>query len=136
VAQPKILIIDDDRDLQKMLAEAFKQDGFTVLQEYGGARGLNTAERENPDVVLLDVMTPELRGSDVLRELRRRRVRTRVVVFTGSVRSVEQIVELVRQGACDYLEKTGDIEAGPPTAGVSRQDLFAEKNQRMHTATD
>ena len=110
MAQPSILIVDDDRDLQKMLGEVFRQEGFVVLHEYGGARALNTAVREQPDLVLLDVMTPELRGIDVLRELRRRRIRTRVVVFTGSVPSVEHIVDFVRLGACDYLEKGGDIE--------------------------
>jgi len=104
----KILIIDDDEALNNLIANLLRDEGFTVVQEYRGSSGLRTAIRDQPDLIVLDAVTVDVQGYEVLREIKRRRIPTRIIVYTGSIRTMHEIVKFVREGACDYLEKNGD----------------------------
>jgi|SRR5687767_1176717 CheY-like chemotaxis protein len=103
-----VLIIDDDKALNDLIAEALRGEGYQVAQEYRGSSGLRTALRDKPDLIVLDAVTADVQGFEVLREITRRRLPTRVIVYTGSIRSIHEIVRFLREGACDYVEKGGD----------------------------
>ena len=62
MSDKKILIVDDEVDLLKALEVRFSAQGYTVLTAEDGLKGLDMARRENPDLILLDLMLPKLNG--------------------------------------------------------------------------
>jgi DNA-binding response OmpR family regulator len=135
----RVLIVDDDVDLCKLLAERLKTEGFTIEAVHDGSRGLERALSREHALVILDLMLPGLGGLDVLRRLRARS-RIPVLILTARGEDVERILGL-EIGADDYLPKpfnpreliarvrailrrtayTGP-EAGPLTVGDIRLD--------------
>jgi two-component system, OmpR family, manganese sensing response regulator len=102
---PTILIIEDNVRSAVAMAELLRDEGYGVLVAHDGAEGLEIATLQHPDLVLLDVALPALDGHEVLSELRRRRIPTRVVVHSAQEKSAEQIMRLIRAGACDHVPK-------------------------------
>jgi len=104
--QPIILIVDDDEELLDELKGFLEASGFKVFTASDGAAGLRLlAEEDDVAVVVLDVLMPLVDGMTVLRTIRERRIATRVIVLTGYATDVEDVVEFVKTGACDYLIK-------------------------------
>ncbi|HBA68082.1 MAG TPA: DNA-binding response regulator, partial [Lachnospiraceae bacterium] len=60
--QPKILIIEDETDINQLLAKILEADGYRTVQAFSGTEGLLLAEQESPDLILLDLMLPGLSG--------------------------------------------------------------------------
>ncbi|HEY8550491.1 MAG TPA: response regulator transcription factor [Vicinamibacterales bacterium] len=100
---PRILLIDDDRDLTAMLADYLRPEGFAVEVAHGGEEGLRQALTSDPSLIILDVMLPEMNGLEVLRRLRRQSQRP-VIMLTARGQDVDRIVGL-EVGADDYLAK-------------------------------
>ncbi len=100
---PKILLIDDDIELCEMLAEYLESESFSVSTLHGGRSGLNEAKAQQYDVIILDVMLPEMDGFTVLRELRQT-VTTPVIMLTAKGDDIDRIIGL-EMGADDYLPK-------------------------------
>ncbi|MEK7868162.1 MAG: response regulator, partial [Candidatus Omnitrophota bacterium] len=69
--QKKILIIDDEEDIQKLLKIRLEQEGFIVITAGDGEKGVKSAELEMPDLILLDIMMPIVDGYSCLKEIRR-----------------------------------------------------------------
>lgn len=67
----KVLVIEDETAVLKVLTSKLTREGFTVLGAENGASGLEIALREKPDVVLLDLIMPEMTGLDVLKRIRK-----------------------------------------------------------------
>jgi len=100
----KILVVDDDLDLLKVIAFALRQAGYLVVEAQDGLSALNTFERERPDLVILDVNMPRLNGFEVLKRVRAGGSPTPVMMLT--VRSAEEDqVRGLDLGADDYLAK-------------------------------
>ncbi len=100
----KILAVDDDLDLLKVIAFALRQAGYLVLEARDGPSALETFERERPDLVILDVNMPRLSGFEVLKRIRATSAATPVMMLT--VRSAEEDqVQGLDLGADDYLAK-------------------------------
>lgn len=66
----KILVVDDDHMLVRMLESVLKRDGYTVVTAYDGTSGLEKARKEEPLIILLDVILPDIDGKDVAKKLR------------------------------------------------------------------
>lgn len=66
----RVLLIEDDQSLRKALKDAFENAGFSVLEAKEGAAGLTLALAEHPHAIVLDVMLPNMIGTDVLRHIR------------------------------------------------------------------
>jgi len=99
----KILVVDDDLDLLKVIAFALRQAGYLVVEAQDGASGTAAFERERPDLVVLDVNLPRLNGFEVLKRIRAA-ASTPVMMLT--VRSGEEDqVQGLDLGADDYLAK-------------------------------
>jgi two-component system response regulator CpxR len=98
-----VLLIDDDRELGALLRDFLEGEGHQIRVRYDGRSGLADVETDEPDLVVLDVMLPEMSGFDVLRELRTRS-RVPVVMLTARGEDVDRIVGL-ELGADDYLPK-------------------------------
>ena len=100
----KILVIEDEATLQKALNEVLLQEGFEVLSANDGMIGLETAKKENPDLILLDIILPKMDGFEVLAKLKADDENTPVVILTNlsDVNDVQKALDL---GATTYLVK-------------------------------
>lgn len=80
-----ILIVDDDPEIVESVKIALQSEGYTVFYARDGNQGLELAERENPDLIILDMMMPKRSGFLVLEKLRRtRRVPIRIIMVTAN----------------------------------------------------
>jgi DNA-binding response OmpR family regulator len=106
VTAPRLLIVDDDRELNEMVKLSAQQAGFLVVQAFDGGEALACAETHRPDVVLLDINMPVLDGRDVLKSLRANpsTCAVCVVVFSARGDQTDRRVGL-ELGADDYIEK-------------------------------
>src|SRR5438552_14382820 len=102
-SRPTLLVIDDDRELCAMLAEYLAPEGFTALTAGTGKEGLEQLARAAVDLVVIDVMLPELSGFEVLRRIRALN-RVPVIMLTARGEEVDRVVGL-EMGADDYLAK-------------------------------
>ena len=100
----KILVVDDDLELQRLIAFALRQAGYLVLEAGDGPAALATFENERPDLVLLDVNLPRMNGFEVLRRLRSLGAKTPVMMLTVRAGEEDQVRGL-DLGADDYLAK-------------------------------
>lgn len=80
-----ILVVDDELDTAEMLVEMMRLSGYHVFKSYSGRQAIQMVTRERPDVVLLDVMMPDLSGLDVLRFMRQnpRLQKTPVIILSA-----------------------------------------------------
>lgn len=101
--KPHLLVVDDDRDLCGLVARYIKPEGFTVSAAHTGEEGLRSALEGTFELIVLDVMLPDKKGFDVLRELRNR-LRTPVLMLTAKGDEFDRILGL-ELGADDYLPK-------------------------------
>lgn len=104
---PTILIIEDERELVKVLRSYLEQAGYTVLTAYRGDTGLSIWEHKRPDLVILDLNLPGMDGLDVAREMRRRKrsgTDTPIIMLTARVDETDQLIGL-ELGADDYIPK-------------------------------
>ena len=99
----KILIIDDDEKLNRLLTDYLSKMGFTVLTATLPSAGLEQLEEETPDLVILDVMLPEMDGFEVCRTIRQSSS-VPVVMLTARGEVMDRVVGL-EIGADDYLPK-------------------------------
>jgi two-component system phosphate regulon response regulator OmpR len=99
----KVLLVDDDVKLQRLLKDYLEGYGFQVLALLDGSAVLETIRRESPDMVILDIMLPIRNGFDVLREIRGE-VSLPVIMLTAKGEDTDRIVGL-ELGADDYLPK-------------------------------
>jgi DNA-binding response OmpR family regulator len=99
----RIVLVDDDANLRHTLGYALRQEGFEVFVAEDGERGLETFHQSRPDVVLLDVMLPNLDGFEVCRRIRRES-EVPILMLTARDTEVDKVVGL-ELGADDYLAK-------------------------------
>jgi two-component system, OmpR family, KDP operon response regulator KdpE len=101
--QPLVLVADDEPRINRLVALALREDGLRVITADGGREALEKAEQFRPDVVLLDIVMPDLDGIEVMRELQGRRP-VPVILLTAKG-STEDRAKGLDLGADDYLSK-------------------------------
>ena len=101
----RILLVDDDAEIVESLRLALESNGYTVLIARDGNQGLALSERENPDLVILDMMMPKRSGFLVLEKMRRtRETPLRVIMITANEGSRHKAyAEML--GVDDYIRK-------------------------------
>jgi len=105
----KLLVVDDEENLRSMLAAALRHHGFTVALAVDGRDALKVLAASSPDLVVLDVMMPELDGFEVCRRMRDGGDQTPVLFLTARD-ATEDKVRGLRLGGDDYLEKPFSLE--------------------------
>jgi len=104
VDKQKILIVDDEKKIAAVLKAYLEQDGFAVIIAADGPEALKLAHREEPDLIILDLMLPNLSGEEVCHRLRQEGSRIPVIMLTAKT-SVEDRVHGLGLGADDYVLK-------------------------------
>ncbi|HSC38342.1 MAG TPA: response regulator [Chitinophagaceae bacterium] len=101
---PKILIIDDDRDLCTLLNRYLTENGFDVTEIYHGGEAIRWVEQNRPDLVLCDLRLEDMDGIDVLKRIKERYISLPVIMITA-YSDIRTSVNAMRTGALDYLTK-------------------------------
>jgi two-component system, OmpR family, alkaline phosphatase synthesis response regulator PhoP len=106
MAQKRILVADDERDIAELVAYNLEAEGFAVQKAHDGRRAWEAIRREKPDLVILDLMMPELPGTEVCRLIRANAETAAipVIMLTAKAETLDRIVGL-EIGADDYLTK-------------------------------
>jgi len=103
----RVLVIEDDHDLSRAVADLLTDDGFLVEQRYDGESGLARAREESFDVIVLDIMMPRRNGFNVCLDLRAAGVNTPLLMLTAKDGEMDE-VEGLEVGADDFLRKPFD----------------------------
>ncbi len=101
--QKTILVVDDEQRLVSLVESYFKQEGYRVLTAFNGRQALDVAAVETPDLIVLDVMMPEMDGYEFMRQHRRDH-QTPIILLTARVEDDEKVIGL-ELGADDYITK-------------------------------
>lgn len=99
----RVLVIEDEKKIADWLTAFLQQANFDVLTANDGSTGLKLAEREKPDVVLLDLMLPDMDGLDVCRVIRQRSD-VLILMLTARIEDTDRLIGL-EVGADDYITK-------------------------------
>lgn len=100
----KILVIEDDLDLSGILEDQLKDAGYTVTVTNNGADGLQLAAKQEHDLIVLDLMLPEIDGLEVCRQIRAMPGYTPILMLTALSSEIDKVVGL-EMGADDYMTK-------------------------------
>jgi two-component system, OmpR family, response regulator RegX3 len=104
MAAASVLLVEDDASLRLVTRVACEAAGFSVREAAGGREALDQAAAARPDVVVLDLMLPDMDGYDVCRELRRHDQRLPIIMVSARGEEVDKVIGL-ELGADDYLAK-------------------------------
>jgi two-component system phosphate regulon response regulator PhoB len=132
---PRVLVIEDEEDLQEVIEWNLRQTGYEVLGTRSGREGLRLIREERPDIVLLDLMLPDLSGTEVCKTLKQDPATRHipVIMVTAKGDELDRVVGF-EIGAADYVVKPFSVrelmlrvravlqrgEPGPPAPGVVR----------------
>ncbi|MGP3985401.1 response regulator transcription factor [Streptomyces sp. 3N207] len=153
-----VLVVEDERAIAELVRTYLVRDGFTVITESTGEAALATARRHRPVALILDIMLPDMEGTEVCRRLRGRQDWTPVLFLTARDEEVDRLLGL-EMGADDYvtkpfsprelvarvravLRRTSGVVAeqircvGPVKADVPRRRVFVEDGPVELTATE
>ncbi len=108
----KILVVDDEQDIIKVLHVRLGAVGYEVISAENGLEGLEKAKREKPDLILLDVMMPCMHGFDALQRLKDNKKTTSIPVIMLTAKDDKGAISKAKAlGAKDYLTKPFNSEA-------------------------
>jgi DNA-binding response OmpR family regulator len=102
----KVLLVEDDKMISNMYQTKLKQEGFEILIAEDGVGALAVTRRAKPDIILLDVILPQLDGFSVLEEIRKdNKIKNTPVIMLTNLGTTEDKDKAKRLGANDYLVK-------------------------------
>lgn len=131
----KILIIEDNKDVNLLLAETLTKEGYLVESAFDGIAGKKALKTEEIDLVLLDIMLPYISGDEILKELR---IGSDVPVIILSAKDmIGTKIDLLKLGADDYITKPFDLgEVAARVATQLRRTHKQEKTQAVMNYKD
>ena len=102
----KILIVEDDPMISSIYKTKFEADGFAAVVAGNGAEGLDIARKEQPDIIMLDVILPQIDGFSVLEELKKDKLTKDIpVIMLTNLGTDEDKAKGEKMGAVDYFVK-------------------------------
>ena len=127
----RLLIADDEQEFASTLVTRLELRNFSVKMVGSGHEAIEEVDREEPDVMLLDLKMPDLDGLEVLARIRENHPDLKVIFLTGHA-TLEKGIEAVKLGATDFMEKPVDMDKlieKVNNAKVKR-DLLSEKRSK------
>lgn len=105
----RILVVDDEEDLRRLLTESLAREGFQVAAARSGREALVLVEQAPPDLIILDLVMPEMDGIETMRRLRERGVTAKVVVLTA-YGTAQQVREAMALDVREFIGKPFDVD--------------------------
>ena len=126
----RILVVDDDKQIARLIRSYLEQAGYQVLVAYDGETALHALRRESPDLVVLDLMLPDRDGWDITRTVRSdpALAATPIIMVTARVEDTDKIVGL-ELGADDYVTKPFSV-----AEVVARVNAAVRRSKRFETS--
>jgi two-component system alkaline phosphatase synthesis response regulator PhoP len=132
----KILIVEDEPKMVAGLRDNFEYEGYEVITAEDGVAGLARALSDSPDLVLLDVMMPQLSGLDVCKQLKVKRPSLPIIMLTARGQEIDKVVGL-ELGADDYVTKPFSIrELVARVKAVLRRAQVLPREQERYSFGD
>ena len=105
----KILVVEDEPHISNLVKFILEKNGFGVLQAFVGQEGLTMAKREKPDLIILDVMMPNMDGFEVAKKLAEMKETKNIpIIMLSSAAQFKDKMKGIEAGAADYVTKTFD----------------------------
>ena len=104
----KLLLVEDESDLRLIIADVLKDEGYEILSATNGLEGLKKVKEEKPDIVVSDVMMPQMDGFTMAKEIRKLNAHIPILFLTAKS-SIEDIEEGFETGANDYIKKPFEL---------------------------
>lgn len=104
MANESVLVVDDEANIVELITYNLENEGFKVFKAYNGKGALECIAQNNPDLVILDVMIPQMNGFDVVKQLRQEGNKVAVILATAKGEEIDKILGL-ELGADDYVSK-------------------------------
>lgn len=124
--KPKILVVDDDAGLLRLMEKALKREGFAVSAVPSGAEARKIAARESFSLLLVDLRLADMTGQELLAQFSAEGIKVPFVVITGQ--GDERVaVEMMKQGALDYLVKDAEFLESMPTRVSRAVDIVRQR---------
>jgi CheY-like chemotaxis protein len=102
-----VLIVDDEESLVNVLSRKFTEEGITTYTAFNGREALEVALDKRPDIILLDIMMPEMDGFDVMRKLQQDEWGKDVpIILLTNSSSIETVAQAVSSGMSEFMVKT------------------------------
>jgi PAS domain S-box-containing protein len=128
----KILLIDDETDILRVLSLSLKADGYEVLTAIDGEKGLAIFDKERPDIILTDVKMPGMDGIEVLKEIKQRSDDSEVIIITGHG-DIDTAIEALQFGASDFINKPVRDKALAVSLQRARERLEVKRQLKEYT---
>ncbi|MFC1852573.1 response regulator [candidate division CSSED10-310 bacterium] len=128
MAGEKILLVDDEQEFTEVLSQRLETRGMKVDVARNGLEALKKIEDHVYDVIIMDMVMPELNGIEALKRIRKSNPELQIILLTGHA-TLEKGIEAVKLGAMDFLEKPADIKKlmNKITEGRSKKMLHETK---------
>ena len=104
-----ILVVDDDGNIRKMLSSILEEEGYTVETVENGKQAIKASEKTYFDLALVDIILPDMKGVELLLELKRTQPKMIKIIITGAP-TLENAIKAVNRGASGYVLKPFDVE--------------------------
>src|SRR4030066_1547090 len=109
MAEPIVLLVDDEGSIRKSLSEIFKDEGYYVLTSSSGEEAIETVKEQSPDLIFLDIWLSGIDGIQTLKEIKGLKPDLPIIMISGHG-NIELAVKATRIGAYDFLEKPLSLE--------------------------
>jgi len=111
-AHPRVLIVDDDQDIVKLLSLHLRSEGYSVEVAYDGLEALDKISESQPDVIILDLMMPKVDGSVVCLSVKHTSAtrRIKIIILTAKIQTKDKIEELCKLEADLYMTKPFELD--------------------------
>lgn len=100
----KVLVVDDEHNLRELISSYFQNEGYETVEAANGKNAVQCVKNDQIDIVLLDIMMPEMDGYEALKEIRSIQKKLPVIMLTAKTDEIDKIVGL-EMGADDYITK-------------------------------
>ena len=128
----KLLLIDDEPDILRVLSMSLKADGYDVISAQSGREGIAAFEKEKPDIVITDIKMPGMDGIEVLKRVKGLDADTEVIIITGHG-DIENAIEALKHGASDFINKPVRDEALAIALKRAREKFDIRQQLREYT---
>ncbi len=128
---PRILVVDDEESMCNFMEIMLRKEGYTVSTAQSGQAAVTLIEQESPDLVISDIMMPEMSGIELLIETKKRHEKLHFVVMTAFA-SVDSAVDALKRGADDYITKPFKVdEIKHVIKNLLENDELRSENQKL-----